>query len=341
MLAQFYIGGIVLGSILLIIYFIWYTNLILNLDKQLESAQKGQSECSKDPMEIETVRYQMKYLYKNESIQKTLMGFGIPLFIISCLIILFGLYIQYVKGYNQISIFPGLVLLLFAISIIATFKRENFTQDKYLSEYDKKYTEMKTKLQDIISPPGEKEPRYPDVSSLPEKILNALMQRFAEYNYLHQVVKMPLYSKYEALDALKNQLSDPYDNSIRVDELMKYLKFNIDSSRTVKGRDADGNVADIPVYLTDIDLIRPRDQRTPFVNDLTGTNSYNPYNSLKSSLRAHTSIVIIWTILLCYLIFHLMYKAYGNEGRFTTVFTLFMIAFVIVILTRVYISDFY
>lgn len=336
MLTQFYIGGIVLGSILLIVYYICYTNMILNLHKQLESVQKGQNECLKDPMEIETVRYQMKYLYKNKSFSNTIMGFGIPLIIISCLIILFGLYIQYVKGYNQISIFPGLILLLFAVSIIATFKRENFTEDRVLTEYDKKYISMKDKLQLIIDAKD-----YTDVSSLPEQILNSLMQRFREYNYLHQVVKMPLYTNYEALDVLKNQLTDPYDGSILVEELMKYLKFNTDSTRTVKGRDADGNIAELPLYLTDIDLLRPRDTRTPFENDLIGTNTYNPYESLKSSLKAHTTLIIIWTILLSYLLFHLLYRAYGNEGRFTTVFTLLMIAFVIVILTRVYISDFY
>lgn len=335
MLTQFYIGAIGIGSILLFVYFILYANMILNIHKNLESAQKAQKECLKDPMEIETVRYQMKYLYKNKSFSNTFIGLGVTLIVFSCLIILMGLYIQYVKGYNEISIFPGLVLLLFAVSIIATFKRENFTENKVLSDYDAKYTSMKNKLQDILNK------RYPDVSSLPETILNALIQRFSDYNYVHQVVKMPLYSKYEVLSALKDQLTQPEDGSIRVEELMKYLKFNTDDSRTVKGRDADGNVADLPIYLTDIDLLRPRDTRTPFENDLYGNDIYNPYNTLTTSLKSHIATIFVWIILLAYLLFHLIYRTYGSEGRFTTVFTLLMILFVFIILTRVFFSDFY
>lgn len=311
--------------------------MILTLHKNLESAQKGQIECLNDPIEIETVRYKMKSLYKDESIKNTLIGFAIPLIILSCFIIIIGLYIQYGKGYNQISILPGLILLLFAISIIATFKQENFTENTVLNEYDIKYTAIKDKLQSIVND------NYQSVSNLPEEILNTLIQRFIDYNSLHQVVKTPIYSKYEALDILKNQLSIPYDNSISVTELMKYLKFNTDTSRTVKGVDADGNVADIPVYLTDIDyLVRYSD--TPdllFKNDLAGTNTYNPYETLKSSLKVHINVIIVWTILLSYLLFHLIYRNYGSESRFVQLFILLMILFIIIILIRVYISDFY
>lgn len=341
MILQFYIGAIVLCSILVFVYFILYTNMILNIRKNLESSQKGQSECLKDPMEIETVRYQMKYLYKNENIQKTLIGFGITVIVLACLIILLGIYIQYVKGYNNISIFPGFIILLFAVSVVATFKRENFTNNTVLAEYETKYTSMKDKLQRIIASPDEPTPRYPDVSSLPETILTELIKRFGDYNDLHQVVSMPLYSKYETLDILKKQLSNPEDNSINVEELMKYLKFNKDSNRTVRGRDADGNMTDIPVYLTDIDILRPRDTRTPFVNDLYGTNTYNPYESLKKSLKPHIATILVWTIVLCYLLFHMIYRNYGESGNFTTIFTFLMILVVIIILIIITISPFY
>ena len=334
MLPQVYIGAIVLCSILLLVYFIWYVNLILNIHKKLESTQRGQMECVTDPMEVETVRYQMKYLYKNNMIPQTALGLGVTLLILSILTILLGIYIQYVKSYNGLSIFPGLIILLFAISVIATFKQESFTENKVLAEYDTKYNSMKQKLQTIINS------RYPDVSSLPEELLDDLIQRFLDYNDLHEVVKMPLYTKYEALNLLKTHLSLS-DGSINVEELMKYLKFNTDASRTVEGRDADGNKADIPVYLTDIDLLRPRDTRAPFVNDLYGTNKMNPYESLKDSLKAHHATILVWTILFSYLLFHILYRTYGINGHFTTIYSAIIIVFIIVILMRLFVSDYY
>lgn len=334
MLPQVYIGAILLCSVLLLVYFIWYVNLILNIHKKLETVQRGQMECVTDPMEVETVRYQMKYLYKNNMIPQTVLGLGVTLLILSILTILLGIYIQYVKSYNGLSIFPGFIILLFAVSVIATFKREPFTENRVLAEYDTKYNTMKQKVQMIVSS------RYPDVSSLPEDLLDALIQRFLDYNDLHEVVKMPLYTKYETLNLLKNHLTLP-DGGINVEELMKYLKFNADASRTVEGRDADGNKADIPVYLTDIDLLRPRDTRASFVNDLYGNNTMNPYETLKDSLKVHHATILVWTILFSYLLFHLLYRTYGKDGPFTTIYTAIMIVFIIVILMRLFVSDYY
>lgn len=336
MLTQSYIGAIVVCLILSSVYFLWYVNLIMNIDTKLESVQKGQMECVTDPIEIETVRYQMRYLYKNESIKQTMMGLGITLIVLSCITIIFGMYLIYKEGYNNISILPGLIILLFAVSVIATFKREPFTENAVMSEYDTKYNSMKNKLQNIV------DLKYTDVSSLPEEVLNSVIQRFKDYIYLNEVVKMPLNSNYEILNLLKTQLSlsEP-EGAINVEELMKYLKFNVDKSRTIEGRDADGNKADIPVYITDIDLIRPRDTGMPFVNDLYGDNKYNPYDTLKASLKAHYTTILIWTILFSYLLFHLLYRNYGVNGHFTTIYTLVIIIFIIVILMRLFVSDYY
>lgn len=343
MLTQFYIGAIIICSILLFVYFVLYANIILNTDKQLESSQKGQMECVTDPMEVETVRYQMYQYFRDnkKNIKQTIMGLGITLIILSILILLLGLYIQYVKNYNELSSLPGLIILLFAVSVIATFKREPFVDNSVLADYDTSYNSMKEKLQTIIDTPVDNNPRYPDVSSLPEQILNSLIERFKQYNDLNQVVKMSLQSNYEVLDILKTILTLP-EGGINVEELMKYLKFNADASRTSKGRDADGNEADIPNYLTDIDLIRPRDTRTPFVNDLYGNNKYNPYESLKESLKPHKATLLVWAIIFSYTIFHLLYRTYGAEkGQFTTIYTMIMIIFIIVILMRLFVSDYY
>lgn len=336
MIKQFYTGAIIICSILLIAYFIWYVDMIMTIDKYLESIQKGQVECVTDPMEIETVRYQMRdFFNKRENIKNIIMGLGITIIILSIIIILLGLYIQYVKFDGNISILPGLIILLFAVSVISTFKREQFTENKVLQEYDIKYTAMKDKIQSIV------DSRYKDVSSLPEELLNGLVQRFKDYVYLNEeVVKMPLYSNYEVLNVLKEQLSLS-DGHINVNELMKYLKFNADSSRTIKQRDDDGNETDTPTYLTDIDLIRPRDTRKPFVNDLSGTNTYNPYESLKSSLKSHTVVILVWTIIIGYLLFHLLYRTYTVNRNFTTIYTLGMIIFIVIILIRLFVSDYY
>ena len=334
MLTQFYIGAVVLCSILLLIYYIFYANMILKINKNLESSQKEQMECTTDPMEIETVRYQMKYLYKKDSIKKTIMIFSLTLIIFAAIIILTGIYIQYVKNYNDLSILPGLIILLFAISVIATFKKEPFTQNKVVGEYDTKYTNMKDKLQTIV------DTRYPDVSSLPDDILTALAQRFKNYNDLHEIVQMPLNSNYEVMNVLKLRLTLP-EGGINVEELMKYMKFNTDVARTVKGRDSDGNVVDVPVYLTDIDLIRDRSSRIPFINDLYGNNTYNPYETLKDSLKAHKATLLVWAVIFCYIIFHSLYRTYGVNGHFTTIYTISIIAFIIVILMRLFVSDYY
>lgn len=335
MLTQFYIWAIVICLLLLVAYFIWYVNLIMTIDKNLESAQKAQMECMTDPMEIETVRYQMRDLFnKKENIKNTIMGLGITIILLSCITILLGIYIQYIKYDHRLSILPGVIILLFAVSVIATFKRAPFTDNTVMIEYDTKYIAMKEKLQTIIND------NYSDVSSLPEDILNALIQRFKDYIYLNEVVKMPLYSNYEVLNVLKTQLSLS-DGGINVEELMKYLKFNPDASRTVKQRDDDGNEVDVPIYLTDIDLIRPRDRRTQFVNDLSGANTYNPYDTLKSSLKAHKATILVWTILFIYLLFHFIYRTYGKTGHFTTIYSLIMILFVIVVLIRLFVSDYY
>jgi len=320
--------------VLFIIYYIWIAILVTKNHQNLEVYHTSQGACIKSPLEIETTRYQTMYLHKeyneedydHEDVQEAKYKnlnviFGLFSGILcGSTLIAFGISVRKtlpLKGVNAIIFVSTLILT------IALFTN-NFTENKVIKAYIDAYKELKNRLDKYIInttlASGNKTVNISKLEDLPEEIMTSLVQRYSAYNEVTNYFKIPVYSEYEMYQKVKGKLEKPVSGEetvLRLDELMRFLKFNYDNDRV--------NLK------TDMDILVNDESEAEKYKTLSG-NKFDPYESLKKQYMNIITALIFVTILIIYYVFHSIYTKTDQVGLLVTVISLLVLVMVLILM---------
>jgi len=317
--------------ILFIIYYIWVAVLVTRQHQDIQVYHTSQNACIKSPLEIETTRYQTMHLHKDynpedydhedvaEAGSKNLnVVFGL----FSAILMAGSLGFVIWSSVSKVSPLISVNILIFITTFILTVAlfTNNFTENKVVKEYLEAYKALKQRLDTNIlhttnATTGEIITNISKLEDLPEELTASLVQRYSAYNEINNYFKMTIYSDYEMYQRIKEKLEvvDGTTTKLRIDELMRFLKFNYDNDR-----------ADLK---TDIDILVGEDS----YKTLAG-NKFDPYESLKQQyINIITALIIIISIIIYY-IYHSIYAQTTQVGLLVTVIALLVLIMVFILM---------
>lgn len=230
-------GSMLLLFLLLLGLLIYYTYHVYKLHGILQYHYISELACNKDPMEMETVRYNMQKEIGQDNFKKVVMGITISIIVLSFILMLIS---ALSSTNNQLSGFIYLIVISFAILFI--YIGNDYKKNKDIDEYIIKKDLLIKKLKEYFTINNIK-----TLDDLPSPIMKALMQRYKVLYDLRNSLgqkgyTMPLYSDIELLDALQKELViEKIDKTteINVDKLFEYLKLQYDTSRSTYTMDIE------------------------------------------------------------------------------------------------------
>lgn len=232
---------IVILAILLAILLIYYTTNIYRLHGILQYHYISELSCDKDPMELETVRYNMSNEIGEDNLKKSVMGITITIMVASFIAIIAISVIPNI----EIQTINGFIYLIIASGILLTiYLTHDYTNNKDITNYKTKKAALITKLNDYFDANNIK-----TLQDLPEPFFRGLLQRYKViYDMKNKLgesgYRVPLYSDIELFSSLEKEIK--IENSdgttkLNVDKLFEYLKLQYDTTR--------------PTYKTDIEYL--------------------------------------------------------------------------------------
>lgn len=235
-------GVMLLLAILLGIIVIYYTVNIYRLHGILQYHHISELSCDKDPMELETIRYNMSKEIKNEDkFKNRIMGVTITVMAVSFIAIIM---IAFIPNTELKLTYGYIYLIIAAGTLLGIYSTNDYTNNKDINTYNEKKTLLITKLKDYFTTNN-----INTLDDLPQPFFKALLQRYKViYDLKNQLgepgYKMPLYSDIELLSALRKEveiINADETTSLNVDKLFEYLKLQYDTTR--------------PTYKTDIEYL--------------------------------------------------------------------------------------
>lgn len=304
--------------VLFIVFYLWYFILIMNMDTNLQFYYLQQSSCNRSQLEIETTRYNTMNLHndfvpsyvdnrRNYNYLSGLIISGSLIFMIGSGV-LAGLIYKVYGG----NIDMNITIIICSLILLIAFTTNNFTQNATVKEYINAYNQLKLKLKQYLNNPGNPNavpnptPVINTMAKLPSELIASLIKRYRSYHEVTNYLKVPFYSDIEIRDEIKKKLEKEIitnnagakSTEINVDELMRFMKFNVNDDRL--------NVK------TDIELI------TGYKSDSTAPaaasfytlrqDRHNPYEYLNKQLKSNQTALWIITILILYQIYHAAYQ---------------------------------
>jgi len=322
--------------IMFLTYYIWVAVLVTKQHQDLEVSHTSQRACIKSPLEIETTRYQSIRLHKDynpedydhiDVAEAKFKNQNVVFGMFSAILLAGSIGLAITSRVNDFPLF-GINMILCITTLILTVAlfTNNFTENKVIKEYMDTYKVLKQRLDGVIlhttnAGTGEIKTNISKLEDLPEDLTASLVQRYSAYHEITNYFKMPVYSEYEMYQKVKDKLEKPLGSGteIRLDELMRFLKFNYDNDRV-----------DLK---TDMDILVGDDVTANRYKTLAG-NKFDPYESLKKQyINIITALIIIITLIIYY-IFHSIYTETNQVGLLVTVISL--LVFVMVVILMVY-----
>lgn len=226
-------------SIMLAILLIIYTNNIYRLHGILQYYHISELSCDKDPMELETIRYNMSKEIDEDSFDNIIRGITITVMVVSFIGIIVGAFILNIE-----TPYGFIYLIIAAGVLLGIYLTNNYKNNKDILNYKIKRNNLITKLKDYFT-----DNNINTLDDLPQPIFKAILQRYKViYDIRNRLgepgYKVVLYSDVELLSALKRELViDKSDGTteLNVEKLFEYLKLQYDTSR--------------PTYKTDIEYL--------------------------------------------------------------------------------------
>jgi len=222
---------------------IWYTYDIYQKHGLLEYHNMSEMACNKDPMEVETVRYQMSTLIIDSNINQIMNILSIIIIGLAFigLIILFIINATIDKNYYMKQF---IIIIVITFFIFVIYKTNNYTNDNVLQKYINTKNIFIDKLKKYFS-----DNKINSLDDLPEDFIKSFIRRYRAYYDLQNSIgsngfKVPIYSDYELYKHLQDKfeiIDKDNKKQLNVSELFKYLKLHYDTSRTA--------------YITDIELL--------------------------------------------------------------------------------------
>lgn len=208
-------------------YIIWFTSMIYENDRKLQIAYRIEQMCDNNPMEMETVRYQMiKLLDKKNTLQNTIIIISSIAIGLLLIFIFLGLSGKSTVKINMTYDYMAIISLLIIVSILLTvFFTNNFTKNPKLITYQNDQNRFINKLETYFG-----QNKIKKLEDLPAPFLKSLIDRFRSYNEVANITAVPLYSDNEILLVLKD-LMEKKNGGLRVEEIFKYMKLFYDKKR--------------------------------------------------------------------------------------------------------------
>jgi len=120
-------------SIMLAILLIIYTNNIYRLHGILQYYHISELSCDKDPMELETIRYNMSKEIEADSFDNIIRGITITVMVVSFIGIIVGAF-----GINVESTYGFIYLIIAAGVLLAIYLTNNYKNNKDILNYKTK-----------------------------------------------------------------------------------------------------------------------------------------------------------------------------------------------------------
>lgn len=286
-----------------IVYYGWFFTKILNIDQHLTTAYLSESSCERSPLEIETTRYTMKeYMDQFPSIKTHHMIHGIILGVsFSCIISLF------IDSKNTSGIPFLATLILCTLFSWIVYPVNDLSTNEVLIGYRTEYNKIKDFLESYFQLKN-----ITSVAQFPEPFLKRLVQRYRTYHEATNYLRIPIYSDYEIRNELRQRMEETITNAdnqevrkIKVDELMRFIKFNYDVQGTT-------SVHDIELLTgmkdTDSETIGTTTLNYSTLYRLRGNDTYNIKPSMDKQLTNIKIVLWIIMILITYPFFHMFYQ---------------------------------
>jgi len=346
-------------SIMLAILLIIYTNNIYRLHGILQYYHISELSCDKDPMELETIRYNMSKEIEADSFDNIIRGITITVMVVSFIGIIVGAF-----GINVESTYGFIYLIIAAGVLLAIYLTNNYKNNKDILNYKNKRNNLITKLKDYFT-----DNNINTLDDLPQPIFKAILQRYKViYDIRNRLgepgYKVVLYSDVELLSALKRELViDKSDGTteLNVEKLFEFVEIvnkQITDTYTLQHKIAELKPYLISQYKDSIQITGKTSQSVPkkeryydylYViltehednnaennyRDYTqlGYGRYNPYESLNDTFTKTIGLLWLLYALIFYFIFHTMYDKYQEEvGTFITIISLFLFLLLIALM---------
>jgi hypothetical protein len=210
--------------------------------KQLYYYNESEKTCNKDPIELETVRYNMDLILTNENnIQSKTYRNSIIILIVS----IFMSVLSYIKEYTDFIVIYVFMSII-AILIISNLTNNNYLQNNDILQYRKLKREFINALQLYLD-----KNNMNTILDLPPELLKSLISRYKiiyDINNESNEYASLISNEYEILSKMISEF-DKINNKnkkyIDATELFKYLKLHYDVSK--------------PVYKSDIEYLIKQD----------------------------------------------------------------------------------
>jgi len=347
-------------SIMLAILLIIYTNNIYRLHGILQYYHISELSCDKDPMELETIRYNMSKEIEADSFDNIIRGITITVMVVSFIGIIVGAF-----GINVESTYGFIYLIIAAGVLLAIYLTNNYKNNKDILNYKNKRNNLITKLKDYFT-----DNNINTLDDLPQPIFKAILQRYkviydirnreylklqydtsrptykTDIEYLIQktlnvgileVIEPTYYNNTKFVEIVNKQITDTYTLQHKIAELKPYLISQYKDSIQITGKTSQ-SVPKKERYYDYLYVILTEHEDNNAENnyrDYTqlGYGRYNPYESLNDTFTKTIGLLWLLYALIFYFIFHTMYDKYQEEvGTFITIISLFLFLLLIALM---------
>lgn len=315
------ISLILLITVGYIIYYGWFFSKIMDIDQRLTTAYLAEAACERSPLEIETVRYTMKEHYTIFPSINTHHSVH-AIFMVLCIILM----ITYLFApFDGIDVIATLIICILIVWI--TYSVNDLSKNDVLNDYRKKYDQIKENLNTYFT-----NNNITSIAQLPQPFLKRLMVRYRAYHEATNYLNIPVYSDYEIRNELQRRMDETIinpdrseKNQIKLDELMRFIKFNYDAQ-------GSSSVNDIELLtgMKDSELVKTGEYDYSHLYGLRG-NTYDVKPSMDKQLLNIKIILWLVMIFITYRFFHMFYVDPSNR-LFLTYGTIGLVFITIIVL---------
>lgn len=226
---------------MIIFTILYYIRKIYKLHKDLNYYNDSELACNKDPIELETVRYNMDIILADEiNIKKYVYSTSIIVIVSSSLMLMLC---SVFKLYDFVFIY--ILLITLSSLIINCYTSNDYSKNQDVANYRKLKKDFIKDLQLYLNKNNIK-----TIVDLPSQLYKSLIARYKvlyDINNVENEYSATLNNEYEIVQKIKSDLEKVDDNNnnyIDVNELFKYLKLYYDTSN--------------PKYSSDLEYITKR-----------------------------------------------------------------------------------
>lgn len=214
-------------TVIVVLTLFYYIRKIYNLNKHLKYYYESEIACNKDPIEMETVRYNMDIILTNDNnIKNTIYGVTITTIVVSSLMLIACVLF---KLYDFILIYVALITL--SSLLLNSYKSNDYSKNEEIDNYRKLKENFIIDLQQYLN-----KNNIITITDLPPQLLKSLITRYKviyDINNSSDEYLPILNNEYEIIQKIKIDLektNDKNEKYIDTNELFKYLKLYYDTS---------------------------------------------------------------------------------------------------------------